>query len=64
MAEIEEECIFNTRVDQVRFHTRTNGDDIHVTGLKLTQEQAASLAWLVNHPPSENLEFEIKVKGT
>lgn len=62
MAEIEEECTFNTRVDQVDFRTRTNGDEINIKRMKLTRDQAASMAWLVNHLPSEELEFQVKVK--
>jgi len=62
MAEVNENCEFSTRVDQVRFHTRTNGDEIDIKGLRLTREQAASMAWLVNHLPNEELKFEVKVK--
>ena len=36
MAEVEEECIFYTRADQVKFHTQTNGDAIFLKNLKLT----------------------------
>jgi hypothetical protein len=64
MAEVEEECVFCTRVDQVRFRTRTNGDEIRILNLRLPQAKAASMAWLVNHQPEEQLEFQIKVKGT
>jgi len=64
MAEVEEECIFSTRVDQIHFRTRTNGDEIHINGLRLSREKAASMAWLVNHLPNEELQFQVKVKGT
>ncbi len=63
MAEVEEEVIFHTRADQVQFHTQTNGDNIHLKGLKLTQSQATSIAWLVNADGNAELEFQIKVKG-
>ena len=64
MADVEEECVFLTRADQVQFHTQTNGDSIHLKNLKLTQAQATSLAWLVNADGTAELEFQIKVKGT
>ena len=64
MADVEEECIFYTRADQVQFHTQTNGDSVHLKNLKLTQAQATSLAWLVNADDSAELEFQVKVKGT
>ena len=48
MADIDEECTFYTKTDQVQFHTQTNGDTIRIKNLKLTQSQATSLAWLVN----------------
>ena len=61
--EVEEEIIFHTRADQVRFHTQTNGDTIHLKDLKLTQGQATSLAWLVNADNNAELEFQVKVKN-
>lgn len=64
MAEVEEECTFYTRTDQVKFHTQTNGDDIHIKNLNLTQAQATSLAWLVNADGTVELEFQVKVKET
>lgn len=64
MPEIEEECIFNTRADQVQLLTRTNGDEIVIRGLNLNQAQASSLAWLINTDTVAELEFQIKVKGT
>ncbi len=59
MAEIEEEVVFETRADQVEFKTKTNGDSLHVVGLHLTPEQAASLAWLVNAGVGRVLQFEV-----
>lgn len=64
MATVNETCEFNTRADQVQFRTQTNGDSVHLKDLKLTQEQATSLAWLVNADGTVQLHFEIKVKGT
>ncbi len=63
MAEVEEEVIFHTIADQVRFSTQTNGDTIYLKNLKLTQAQATSLAWLVNADGNVELEFQVKVKG-
>jgi len=64
MAEVEEECTFNTKADQVQYITKTNGDSIHIKHIILTQAQAASLAWLVNADIGAELEFHVKVKGT
>ena len=64
MADVEEECVFLTRADQVQFHTQTNGDSVRLKNLKLTQAQATSMAWLVNADGAAELEFHIKVKGT
>ena len=64
MAEVDEECVFLTRADQVQFHTQTNGDTIRIKNLKLTQKQATSFAWLVNADGTAELEFQIKVKET
>ena len=64
MAEVDEECKFTTRADQVKFHTQTNGDNIHIKNLNLTQAQATSMAWLVNADDTAELEFQVKVKGT
>ncbi len=64
MAEVEEECVFHTRADQVQFHTQTNGDTIRIKNLTLSQAQATSFAWLVNADGTAELEFQVKVKGT
>lgn len=62
MAEIEEECKFETMADQVQFRTQTNGDEIRIRTLKLSQAQAASLTWLVNADDDAVLEFQVKLK--
>ena len=62
MPEVEDECTFHTRADQVKFHTQTNGDNIHIKNLKLTQDQATSIAWLVNADNNAELEFQVKVR--
>ena len=62
--EIEEEVIFHTKADQVKFITHTNGDTVHLKNLTLSQAQATSLAWLVNADDNVQLEFQVKVKET
>lgn len=62
MPDIDEEVVFETKTDQVEFKTKTNGDSLHIIGLHLTKEQAASLAWLVNQDEGVILEIEIRVK--
>lgn len=62
MPEIEEEVTFHTKADQIEFKTRTNGDMITIHSLNLTQDQASSLAWLVNADYEGELEFTVKVK--
>lgn len=64
MADVEEECTFFTKADQVKFHTQTNGDNIRIKNLKLTQAQATSMAWLVNADNTAELEFQVKIKET
>ena len=63
MAEVEERVEFYTRADQVKFVTQTNGDKIIIDKLDLTQDQATSLAWLVNADNQVELSFEVKIKG-
>lgn len=63
MAEINEICVFEVGVDQVLLSTRTNGDSLRVTGLRLTQEQATSLAWLINSGEETRLKIRIKIKS-
>lgn len=61
MPEIEDEVTFIVKPDAVKFTTLTNaGDVIIISRLNLSQGQAASLSWLVNH--NGNLEFNVKVK--
>jgi len=60
MAEVEEECKFTVVCDCVKLTTNTNGDTICITGIALSQKQAASLAWLINNHPSV-LDFEVKL---
>lgn len=52
---------FTIGADQAVFVTRTNGDSVTITGLDLSAEQAAALAYLVNQP--KPLIVEIKIAG-
>ena len=61
MAEIDEECRFIAKADDVKFTTQTNGDIIIISQLTLSKEQAASLAWLINHP-NRNVLFEVRLQ--
>lgn len=61
MPELEEECIFTAKTDNVQLTTGANGDILHITALDFNTSQAASMAWLVNHKNRE-LEFEVKLK--
>lgn len=58
MPEIDSEVIFEVGEDGVKFTTQTNGDIIVITGIHLTKNQAASLAYLVNS--RKKLSFEVK----
>ena len=58
MAEIDEECRFIVKADDVKFTTQTNGDIIIISRLSFSKEQAASFAWLINHP-DKNVLFEV-----
>ena len=62
MAEVNEECTFETRVDQVLLTTKTNGDRVELQNLDLSQDQATSLTWLVNADENVTLEWQVKVK--
>lgn len=61
MATIDEDCTFITGTDQVQFFTQTNGDSLHIKNLELTQDQATSLAWLVNS--HRELVWTVSIKG-
>ncbi len=59
MPEIEDEVMFILGADQLKFTTATNGDTLVVSGINLTREQAASVAYLVNS--QQELQVEIKL---
>jgi len=56
--EVESEVKFITGEDGVKFTTQSNGDIIIISGIHLTKDQAASLAYLVNC--KKKLSFEVK----
>jgi len=60
MAQIPEVVIIDIIADQLSFTTRTNGDIIKINGLNLTQNQAATLAWLLNQDAT--LEIRVRIK--
>ena len=62
MATVNEVCVLTTKADQVKYMTQTNGDELHILNLELSQEQATSLAWLVNSDEGHELQFRIRVK--
>lgn len=63
MAEVNEVCSFEIGCDQIEFRTQTNGDRIKITGIELLQEQATSLAWLINSGEGTTLKIRIKIKN-
>lgn len=62
MAQVAETVTFITKADQLHFHTRTNGDELHILNMKLDQSQATSLAWLINSDEEHELEIKIRIK--
>ena len=60
MPEIETEVTFTIDSDKVILHTVTDGDTLVLEHLEFTQQQAATLAWLVNSPSGTKLEIQIK----
>lgn len=61
MPEIDNEVTFEVGEDGAKLTTQTNGDILVITGLNLTREKAATLAWLVN-VRNKKLVFEVKEK--
>ena len=62
MPEVTDKCTFELTADQIEFRTQTNGDFVYLKGLRLTQEQATSLTWLINSGEETVLKIRIKVK--
>lgn len=61
MATIDEICVFVTKADSICFETCTNGDKVCINNLMLSKEQAATLAWLINHEATTDLKIRIKL---
>jgi len=62
MPQTPKTCEFETSIDQVKFTTSTNGDRLVLKGFHLDQDNAATLAWLINQDSNCRLEWEVKVK--
>jgi len=60
MPEIENEVTFTTITGNMVLHTMNNGDTLVLNSVHFTKEQAATLAWLINHPDGTKLEIQIK----
>lgn len=57
--EIPDKCEFIVeKEDQAQLQTRTNGDTLIFSGVRLSRENATILAWLVNSP--KQLKVELK----
>ena len=61
MPQIPDVCEFEVAADQIAFQTITNGENIEIKNINMTQNAAASLAWLIN--TDNHLTIEIKIKG-
>jgi hypothetical protein len=59
MAEISEEFEITSDPGCLHFHTQSDGDTLTIAGISLNQEDAVTLAYLING--SETLHIEIKV---
>ena len=59
MPNIPNKCEFQAGADQIRLTTQTNGDKIHIHGIHLGEEAAATLAYLINKT-NNHLTVEIK----
>jgi len=63
MPEIAEEITFNVPMEKVAFHTSTDGDTLVLGGLGLSDIEAATMAWLVNHSTGAILKVKVKLQG-
>ena len=59
MPEIEDEVTFTVEIDGAKLTTQTNGDILIINNFRLSREQAASLAWLVNS--NQKIQFQVKL---
>lgn len=62
MPEIDEELTITEPASKFNFHTLTDGDTLILSGLELTKEQAAALAWLVNHSAETVISVKIELE--
>ena len=62
MAEIEEELTLEVKCQNIVLNTQAVTDSLKFSGLTLSPEQAATVAWLINHPIDTVLELQLKVK--
>lgn len=57
--EIPDSCEFIvSNEDQAQLQTRTNGDTLIFSGVRLSRENATILAWLVNSPKKLQVKVE------
>lgn len=61
MPEIPDSCEFDIAADQIEFKTKTNSDYIEFKNVEMSQDAAATLAWLIN--TDNHLTVEISIKG-
>ena len=61
MLEIPDVCEFEVAADQIELQTITNGENIAIKNISMTQNAVATLAWLIN--TDNHLTIEIKIKG-
>lgn len=60
MPKISDVCEFVVQPSQTYLQTNINGDTLTIAGVHFTQEQAASLGWLLNG--TEDLKIKVKQK--
>ncbi|MCJ7828712.1 MAG: hypothetical protein MUP81_03105 [Dehalococcoidia bacterium] len=60
MPTLNEVCEFTVPAVSFILHTQVNGDTLVLEKLELSKEEAASLAWLINHPEAM-LKVKIKI---
>ena len=63
MADLEEEFNLEVPCEKVLLRTNAHNDKITIGTISLTPAQAASIAWLGNHPEGTLLSIQIKIKS-
>lgn len=62
MPDIEEDLIISIKANQVRLVTCCGDNDIlEIKDLNLSDSNAATLAWIINHPSDTDLELQLKI---